>query len=65
MYVPLLTPPNLEKEFHIYFDAYNVAIGLVMSQKDEKDITIPYILLVINIYKLKESILSQNMKLWE
>ena len=33
---PILVPPNWDKEFHIFVDASNVAIGSVLSQKDEK-----------------------------
>lgn len=33
---PILIPPNWEKDFHVYVDASNVAIGLVLSQNDEK-----------------------------
>jgi hypothetical protein len=32
---PILIPPNWEKEFHIFVDASNVAIGSFLSQKDE------------------------------
>ena len=33
---PILIPPNWEKDFHIYVDASNVAIGSVLSQNDDK-----------------------------
>ena len=33
---PILIPPNWDKDFHIYVDASNVALGSVLSQKDEK-----------------------------
>ena len=33
---PVLISPNWEKDFHIYVDASNVAIGSVLSQKDDK-----------------------------
>ena len=33
---PILVPPNWNKEFHIFVDASNIAIGSVLNQKDEK-----------------------------
>jgi hypothetical protein len=33
---PILIPPDWNKMFHVYVDASNVAIGLVLSQKDDK-----------------------------
>ena len=33
---PIFIPPNWEKDFHIFVDASNVAIGSVLSHKDEK-----------------------------
>ena len=33
---PILIPPDWEKNFEVYVDASNVAIGSVLSQKDEK-----------------------------
>ena len=34
--VPVLIPPHWNKDFEVYVDASNVAIGSVLSQKDEK-----------------------------
>jgi hypothetical protein len=34
--VPILVAPNWEKDFEVYVNASNVAIGVVLSQKDEK-----------------------------
>ena len=36
MSAPILVRPNWDKEFHIFIDASNVAIGSLLSQKDEK-----------------------------
>lgn len=33
---PILVAPNWEKLFHVYVDASNVAIGAILSQKDDK-----------------------------
>jgi hypothetical protein len=33
---PILIPPNWDKDFEVYVDASNVAIGSILSQKDEK-----------------------------
>ena len=33
---PVLIPPNWDKDFEVYVDASNVAIGSVLSQKDKK-----------------------------
>ena len=34
---PKLVHPNWENDFHIFVDASNVAIGSLLSQKDERD----------------------------
>jgi hypothetical protein len=33
---PILVAPNWDKDFEVYVDASNVAVGAVLSQKDEK-----------------------------
>jgi hypothetical protein len=33
---PVLIPPNWSKTFHVYVDASNIALGCVLSQKDDK-----------------------------
>ena len=38
---PILISPCWTKEFHVYVDASNVAIGAVLSQKDEKNFDHP------------------------
>jgi hypothetical protein len=32
---PILVPPNWDKDFDVYVDASNVAIGSILSQKDD------------------------------
>ena len=36
MYAPIFIPLDWEETFHIYVDAYNVAIASILIQKDEK-----------------------------
>jgi hypothetical protein len=38
---PVLIPPNWDKPFHVYVDASNVALGCVLSQKDDKNFDHP------------------------
>ena len=37
----MLVPPNWELPFHIYVDASNIALGCVLSQKDDKKLDHP------------------------
>lgn len=38
---PILIPPNWDKPFHVYVDASNIALGCVLSQKDDKNMDHP------------------------
>lgn len=38
---PVLVPPDWSKPFHVYVDASNVALGCVLSQKDDKNLDHP------------------------
>lgn len=37
----MLIPPDWDKPFHVYVDASNIALGCVLSQKDDKNMDHP------------------------
>nr|PNR32308.1 hypothetical protein PHYPA_026434 [Physcomitrium patens] len=41
VFAPILVAPCWTKPFHVYVDAFNVAIGSVLSQKDDKGLDHP------------------------
>ena len=55
MSAPILVRPNWDKEFHIFIDASKV-------KKMKKGMITPFILLVVSWCKLREIVLSLNMR---
>lgn len=59
----ILITPNWAKEFHVYVDASNIAIGSVLSQKDSKNHDHPLYFASRQLIAAKKIILQLNGKL--